>query len=177
MFVQSEVRRVELAEEVAIPLREGSEISAGFGDLFDTQFPRLAAYCAGLVDDAELGADLAQEALARTWGRWATVREPRAYAYLVATNLVRDTWQTRSRRHRAMMLLAADRDGEVPPPDGSLRDLVERLPERLRVPTLLHYYADLPAEEVARLLRRPAGTIRQRLHEARRRLATSLGEG
>jgi RNA polymerase sigma-70 factor (ECF subfamily) len=57
-----------------------------------------------------------------------------------------------------------------------VRDLVERLPERLRSATVLHYYADLPVEQVARLLHRPEGTIRQRLHEARRLLAVELNK-
>jgi hypothetical protein len=37
-----------------------------FAQVFQREFPRLAGYCAGLVGDRELGADLAQEALART---------------------------------------------------------------------------------------------------------------
>jgi DNA-directed RNA polymerase specialized sigma24 family protein len=41
---------------------------------------------------------------------------------------------------------------------------------------VLHYYADLPTAEVARLLRRPPGTIRRRLTEARRLLGDALTE-
>jgi RNA polymerase sigma-70 factor (ECF subfamily) len=40
---------------------------------------------------------------------------------------------------------------------------------------LLHYYADLPVEEVARLIHRPVGTVKRRLHEARRVLAATGG--
>lgn len=144
--------------------------------MFRAEFPRLAGYCAGLVGDESLGADLAQEALVRTWGRWLSVREPRAYAYLVATNLARRHWARRAREHSAHQMLAASTRGDAPGPDTGVRDLVERLPERLRTAAVLHYYADLPVEEVARLLRRPPGTIKQRLHEARKVLAVELAE-
>lgn len=148
-----------------------------FDEVFRTEFPRLAGYCAGLVGDRGLGADLAQEALARTWSRWTAVREPHAYVFLVATNLATRTWKRQAKQRQVESALAdRARDQAVWPADPAVRDLVGRLPDKLRVPTLLHYYADLPIEEVARVLHRPAGTIRQRLHEARRRLAEMMKE-
>jgi RNA polymerase sigma-70 factor (ECF subfamily) len=128
-----------------------------------------------LVGDRDLGADLAQEALARTWARWPQVADPHAYAYLVATNLARRSWRNRSRERQAQSFLTWQATTGVPDEDAVL-DLVMRLPERLRSATVLHYYADLPVDQVARLLHRPQGTIRQRLHEARKRLALQLRE-
>jgi RNA polymerase sigma-70 factor (ECF subfamily) len=61
-----------------------------------------------------------------------------------------------------------------PAPDTSLRDLVERLPGHLREAVLLHYYADLPVAEVAAALRRPVGTVKRRLHEARALLSDAV---
>ncbi len=51
---------------------------------------------------------------------------------------------------------------------------MERLPGHLRDVVLLHYYADLPVEEVARALRRPVGTVKRRLSDARGILAVTL---
>ncbi len=146
-----------------------------FADVFRQEFPRLAGYCAGLVNDRDLGADIAQEALARTWVRWPQVRDPRAYSYLVATNLARRYWKNRSREQGVRAALTRQAQSSTSA-EGSVRDLVERLPLRLRSATLLHYYADLPVEQIASLLHRPAGTIRQRLHEARRLLALDLNK-
>ena len=145
-----------------------------FRAFFAGTFPALAGYCASLVGGRAAGEDLAQEALVRTWGRWLSVRRPQAYVYLVATNLARRRWRDTRREEQALQLLA-DRGDQLS--DGfAVRDLVERLPERLRAPVLLHYYADLPVAEVARLLHRPVGTIKQRLHEARHRLAEQYEE-
>jgi RNA polymerase sigma-70 factor, ECF subfamily len=51
--------------------------------------------------------------------------------------------------------------------DSTLRDL----PEPLRVVVVLRYYADLSEREIATAIRRRPGTVKSRLHEARRRLA------
>ena len=49
-----------------------------------------------------------------------------------------------------------------------------RLPERMRVPVLLHYYADLSIAEVASALHRPEGTVKRMLYDARARLLNMI---
>jgi RNA polymerase sigma-70 factor, ECF subfamily len=49
---------------------------------------------------------------------------------------------------------------------------LETLPENLRVVVVLRYYAELSEREIATAIRRRPGTVKSRLHEARRRLAT-----
>jgi RNA polymerase sigma-70 factor, ECF subfamily len=51
--------------------------------------------------------------------------------------------------------------------ENALRDL----PAHLRVVVVLRYYADLSEREIATAIGRPAGTVKSRLHEARRLLA------
>jgi RNA polymerase sigma-70 factor (ECF subfamily) len=46
-----------------------------------------------------------------------------------------------------------------------------RLPEHLRVVVVLRYYAGLTEAEIATAVKRRPGTVKSRLHEARRRLA------
>ena len=48
---------------------------------------------------------------------------------------------------------------------------LQRLPVSLRVPVVLRYYADLSERDIARAIGRRPGTVKSRLHEARRRLA------
>jgi RNA polymerase sigma-70 factor (ECF subfamily) len=60
---------------------------------------------------------------------------------------------------------------------------LQRLPVSLRVPIVLRYYADLSERDIALAIGRRQGTVKSRLHEARRRLAedpsilTLAGEG
>jgi RNA polymerase sigma-70 factor, ECF subfamily len=165
-----------VAGQIEVEVPTVRPAATDFTETFRREFPQLAGYCAGLVGDRDLGGDLAQEAMVRTWGRWTSVRDPHAYAFLIATNLARRAWKERRRRAEVAADLASGSPTMTLPVDRSMLDLVERLPEKLRDPVLLHYYADLPAERIARILHRPAGTIRQRLHEARRVLAHLLEE-
>jgi RNA polymerase sigma-70 factor (ECF subfamily) len=50
-------------------------------------------------------------------------------------------------------------------------EALQRLPVSLRVPVVLRYYADLSERDIARAIGRRPGTVKSRLHEARRRLS------
>lgn len=70
---------------------------------------------------------------------------------------------------------AADRFGKIHEGEALLGALA-RLPEGLRTAFLLHYVEELPLAEVAAALGIPQGTVKSRLHAARARLRTLLGE-
>lgn len=142
--------------------------------LFETHYPPLVRYCTGLCGDAELGKEVAAEAFTRLLARWTKAREPAALLHVIATNLIRRQWREAARQRR--MLLDLSTTQAQAPTDSGLQDLVERLPQRLRVPVLLHYYADLPVEQVAVAVHRPAGTVRRWLAEGRALLRAELEE-
>jgi RNA polymerase sigma-70 factor (ECF subfamily) len=178
--VRVEKGRVGVSEErrdSADAVARSSTDDEAFAEFFTKEFAALAAYCGRLLP-AGVAEDTAQEALVRVWTHWRTVRDPHAYAFLVATNLARRQWHAASKQRVLYANLdTVERTRRDPTqPRADLFELVNELPARLRTPTLLHYYADLPTAEVARLLRRPPGTIRRRLLEARRLLADALTE-
>ena len=148
---------------------------SAFRALYAEHFGPVSGYALSLIGDPGLATDVAQEAFTRLFARWGRVRDPRAWVYYVATNLATDVWR-RAQREKALVLALAPTAGlTAASHDPWLRDLVDRLPERLREAVLLHYYADLPIEEVARLTRRPVGTVKRRLHEARALLLEAGG--
>ncbi|MCH0543420.1 RNA polymerase sigma factor [Streptomyces sp. MUM 203J] len=138
-------------------------------ELFAALYPRLAGWCRGLVDDDETAHEIASESFTRLWARWNRVTEPRGFLYVTAANLVRDHWRKLERERRAMRRVTTE--AEVHPrneqADPSMRLLVQSLPERLRVPILLHYFADMPIREVSVLTGRKEGTVKADLHAAR----------
>ncbi|MEZ0068900.1 RNA polymerase sigma-70 factor (ECF subfamily) [Streptacidiphilus sp. MAP12-20] len=150
-------------------------------ELFAALYPSLAGWCRRLVDDDGTAHEIASEAFARLWARWAAVEEPRGFLYVTAANLVRDHWRKLERERRAMRqvttqaVLDAGRHGESAEAAVPVRLLVQSLPERLRTPVLLYYYADLPVREVSLLMGRREGTVKADLHAARELLRARLG--
>lgn len=145
-----------------------------FAALYATEFSRLAGYLTALTGDPEMAREAAQEAFTRLFARWRKVHEPRGFVYVVATNLCKHHWRQNGRERSAVNSLGIVTEHGREAHDPWLRDLVERLPLRLREVVLLHYYADMPVAEVALATHRPVGTVKRRLHEARALLSTAL---
>jgi RNA polymerase sigma-70 factor (ECF subfamily) len=162
----------------ALPSLPGVSAAAArdFAALYTAEFGRLAGYLSALTGDADLARDAAQEAFTRLFARWRSVHEPRAFAYVVGTNLCRHHWKQSGRERAAVATLGAALPDGRPAHDPWLQDLVQRLPMRLREVVLLHYYADLPIDQVAGAIHRPVGTVKRRLHEARAALAAAASD-
>jgi len=144
--------------------------------LWSAHYAPLAGWCASLVGDRDAAHDIAAEAFARLLSKWFTVRDPKGYLYVTASNLVRDRWRREQRDRKLQTRLEETTPVSSPACDPWMRDLVERLPERLRTPVLLRYYADMSVAEVAAALRKPEGTVKRMLHDARNRLHGWLEE-
>jgi RNA polymerase sigma-70 factor (ECF subfamily) len=163
--------RAEVRPEVTRPRDD-----ATFTAFYEEHFRTVSGYALSLVGDPGLAADVTQEAMTRLYLRWRRVNDPRTWVFFVATNLTRDHWRRVGRERSLIEALAPSHQEHDRAHDPWLRDLVERLPLRLREPVLLHYYADLPVEQVAQVMRRPLGTVKQRLHQARKQLAQAVEE-
>ena len=148
--------------------------------IYDAQFGRLAGWTTKLVGDPDLAHDFATEAFVKLLRNWSTVREPRAWLYVTVANLVRDHWRKRGReatayeRHQAGAPEHADLATGDLATTLTVREAVLALPDRLRMPVLLHYFADLSVAQVANHLGKSEGTIKRDLYDARTRLTARL---
>jgi len=148
-------------------------------DLFNACYPKLAGWVRRLVDDDDTAHEIASEAFTRLLGRWSALDNPQSYLYMIATNLVRDHWRRTGRERKALRAITVSVPFDPvyhPAQDVDVRALLQSLPDRLRSPFLLHYYAGFPLRDVATLLGRPEGTIKADLFQARARLKAALGE-
>ncbi len=153
----------------------GSRQSVEFRAFFDKEFRRVAGLCAKLLPDASDAEDIAQEAFERTFRTWGTVEFPVAYVMKTAERLVWARTRRDRRRGREHARVDWARDHPVENPDRATWDLVNRLPRGLREPTILHYGADLPLDEVGRVLHLKVGTVKSRLSKARSELKRLAG--
>lgn len=129
----------------------------------------------GSRSDAE---DAVQEAFARAWQRWSSVRahpSPEAWVRTTAWRLAV------SRARRARVGLAKTRSqrsgGDVPGPTPdrvAILSALQQLPEAQRRAVVLHHLAGLSVAEVAAECGAPIGTIKARLSRGRAALAPLL---
>jgi RNA polymerase sigma-70 factor, ECF subfamily len=128
------------------------------------------AYSAGRRDVAD---DAVAEAFARAIARPETVREPVPYLYRVAFRIAAADLKEASRQTE---LLESDRTVEDPEPAADLMAALRRLSPSQRAAVYLHYRADLPVREVARVLGTSSAAVKVHLMRGRRRLAELLRE-
>jgi RNA polymerase sigma-70 factor (ECF subfamily) len=152
------------------------------GELYHACYRRLVTQVYAFTTDLTEAQDVVQEAFARALARprgLADLDNPEAWLRTVAVNVVRRRWR---RRKLLDAVLLRDRPVArfVEPPPGperaDLRDALATLPATYREVVVLHYFADLPVEEVAALLEVPTGTVKSRLSRARTALADRLGD-
>jgi RNA polymerase sigma-70 factor (ECF subfamily) len=165
------------ASSARITARRAVDTEAMAAELFAAQYGRLAGWCRKLVDDDDTAHEVAMEAFTRLIGRLRKVDDPVGYLYVIATNLIHDHWRrTRRERNAIRLVTAVSTHSVAARGEVELRSVVESLPERLRTPVLLHYYAGFPLADVARLTDRPAGTVKSDLFQARALLRKALTE-
>jgi RNA polymerase sigma-70 factor (ECF subfamily) len=152
------------------------------GELYHACYRRLVAQVYGFTADLAEAQDVVQEAFARALARpggLADIDSPEAWLRTVAVNVVRRRWR---RRKLLDTILLRDRpvtrlvEAAPGPERADLRRAVATLPDAFRQVVVLHYFADLPVDEISRLLDVPAGTVKSRLSRARAALADHLGD-
>lgn len=148
-------------------------------ELYEHRFRAFVAGAYSVVGEPEAARDVVQEAFARALQQRRRFRGDgplEAWLWRIVLNVARDV----ARRSR-FADLSADELVEIAPLGAALRvaDLrgeLRALPERQRLAVFLHYYADLPYEEVARLLDVAPGTVAASLNAARKTLRNRIEE-
>jgi len=120
-------------------------------------------------------ADALQDALEKAWRRKDSIRNPeafRSWMTRIVINCSRDTL-----RKRKITCDPLDENIPIPlPEDLQLSDTLKRLDEGLRLPLVLHYMENLSVNETAHVMHLPQGTVKNRLHRGREKLARLIRE-
>lgn len=173
---------MEEAKPRAIPLPVDE---ATFSSLVRPHLSRLHALALAILGNDDDARDALQETLAHAWQGLSGLRESsRAEAWL--TKILVNECRTALRRRRRQpvreirvepAVLHEDADGDFVDLV-STRDVMERAFERLDAETravlALRYLDDRTVPQIAATLAVPEGTVKSRLHAARRSLARSL---
>jgi len=142
---------------------------------------RLFAVAHRILRDFDSAGDALQVTLLRIWRDLPALRDPslvEAWAYRVLVRVCHDELRKLRRQAPALHLLAVDGAEDDPAISIADREQLDRafrtLTAEQRAVIVLQYYRDLTMTEIAEVLQVPIGTVRSRLHYARRALRAAI---
>jgi len=168
--------------ELIVLVRQGSSEAAEA--LFDRYWPHAWRAAYAVTADRGLADDSAQEAMVKAFGALHRFDETRPFAPWLKRITVNKAIDC-IRRNRRVELLSDDDQtafhawsvGESAERDlrqWAVSDAVAALGQGKRLVIVLHYWLDLPLEEIAGMLGLPVGTVASRLARAKAELRTVL---
>lgn len=117
-------------------------------------------------------------------------KNPKSYLLSIAIRLWKNSYRKQQRRNRHVAsnsIHELDEEGSLKALDQSpeskiiqkeqqkkVHNAVRQLPEKLQMVTLLYYMEDRKVADIAKILHVPQGTIKSRLHKARKILREEL---
>ena len=158
-----------------------------FARLLEADLFRYYAIAAAMLGDAVDAQDAVHDATVSAWQRFGDLRDHDrfgAWFDRILVNACRD--RLRHRRRHPVVDIAGQVDGRapvartIPPAPSPNADAVERAlraldPDHVAV-VVLRYEGDLTVPAIAERLGIAEGTVKSRLHHARRRMRAAMGE-
>lgn len=165
-----------------------------FDGLYEGHHRVVHAFLVGQVGDSERALDLLQETFVRVWKHIAEVEaipdsQRRYWLMTLARNIATDYHRRNAvRKHLQLPLTEQENrvvDATYDPArvysqnelQSLIDDAIRGLPVELRTPLTLHLLGEMTSAEIGAVLELPAGTVRYRISEARRRIAAKVGLG
>lgn len=173
--------------EAVIPGTASETREADFAALMVATQRRVFQIAVSILGNPADSEEVAQEAYIRAYRKFGRLRDPnkfRAWISRITYRLALNHRRGRQRRlardtawYDVFSRQVADgvRDAVNQDYLGRLQGEIDRLPEKLRSVVLLCAVEGMDASEVAGVLAIPAGTVRSRLHLARKRLLERMG--
>lgn len=153
----------------------------GFIALFRAEHARIVAQLTLWCGDRGVAEELTQDAFARAYRRWGTVRQmdrPGAWVNRVALNLASSKLRRRGAERRANQRATSQTETIHSDPDVArgvaVRDALAELSDVQRTVIVLRFYSDVPPAEIAELLGRSVSAVTSITHRAIERLRALL---
>ncbi|MBP5728779.1 MAG: RNA polymerase sigma factor [Clostridia bacterium] len=147
-----------------------------FEQLYMEQLPGLYRLAQGILRHTADAQDAVQQAVLQAWQHLDGIRpgSERAYLARIVINECRNI--QRSRRRTVPVPDFPDRTAVPEAGLRELRDAVDRLPEKLRIPFLLIYVEGWSAKEAASILEISMFALKSRLKRAKKLLQSEFAE-
>lgn len=130
---------------------------------------------AGLLRVEQDREDAIQQALEKAWQKRHTLRCEQYFTTWLVRILINECHGILRQKARTVPMACLPEE-ETPAYDPTVRDLVDRLPEKQRLCVIMHYIEGMSVADTARALRVTGTTVRGRLMQARKRLRLEWNE-
>lgn len=151
------------------------------------------SFCVYLTGSRDKADDLYQQTFltAIEKGNLDDTQNPKAYLIAITVNLWKNQKKKYAVRNKKANIIYFETDNPEQLADGSesveeqlireeekrlVRNLVNNLPEKLRIVILMFYMEDMSISEIAEALHIPVGTVKSRIHQAKSRLKERMSK-
>jgi len=139
---------------------------------FKTVYRVCFAYMKNPHDCEDMAADTFVK-LIKTSPKFESHEHEKAWLIRTAVNVCKDNLKSSWRKRES---LSEIKEAAAPFEIDEVAEVVLDLPEKYKAVVLLYYYEGYSGDEIAKMLKKPASTVRNHLHEARKLLKERLGE-
>lgn len=170
------VKRMQQGEEEAFDL---------LFDIYKEKVFRLAYLISGSYSDSE---DIVQEAFVTCYENRKQLKEPACFSKWLCQIVTRAAWRycrKRGKENPVEEVFDECQADPAPPPCEEairreerkrIREAVKRLEMKQRTVVVLYYYQQMTTKEIAKVMGCMEGTVKSRLHTARKKLAQALAD-
>jgi len=158
-----------------------------FAELADKYGGPVYKFCRSLAYSKEDADDLFQETFLKVFEQPAKINgaeNPPGFLFSTALYIWKSRKRKYARRNRIAPVeplddnitdkVSVEDDFAAREEIRAVRELVESLPEKFRIPVILYYTAEMNVSEIAATLKIPAGTVKSRLFKARKIIEKGL---
>jgi len=160
-----------------------------FGQIYDQYIDKIYRFVYLKVNSQEIAEDITSKVFIRGWEAFQNPKEeiknPGAFLYQIARNAVVDHYREKGRTN----VISADASPEIADPGTDAQDKavlsadiniikkgIQKLEKEHQDIIIWHYLEDMPIANIAKLLDKPAGTVRVMLHRGLKDLKDIIQE-
>ena len=156
-------------------------------ELVDMYSEAVYKFCRRLTYNKEDAEDLFQETFIKAFGQPKKLSEnPKSFLFSTAVYLWKSQKRKYARRNQIAPVVPLDVDiadenalenSVVADEDNRIvRAVVDSLPEKFKIPIVLYYTVEMSIPEISKAVKLPEGTVKSRLHKARKLIEKGLIE-
>ncbi|MEK7664583.1 MAG: RNA polymerase sigma factor [Patescibacteria group bacterium] len=159
-----------------------------FSNIYDQYIEKIYRFVYLKVNSQEIAEDITSKVFLKGWGAYMDkkeIRNPGAFLYQIAGNMVIDHYREKGRTK----IVSAENIPQAIDPGANLQDMailssdvnavkvaMQKLKKDYQDIIMWHYLDDMPIAEVAKIMDKPAGTIRVMLHRGLKELKDIIQE-